>query len=86
MTAVRDLNTDDRARLAALPIEQVGMAAVDRMRDGITVLPPDPGVAVLGCGICGRVVDLASLVRVERQFVAGPPVSPIACRSCASCR
>lgn len=87
MTAVRDLDTDtdQRARLAARLTDELGEPAVNRWRDGITVLPPKPGTAVLACQ-CGRVLNATDMHRPPRPANTGaaPLIDPIACKECAA--
>lgn len=87
----------EMARLAAEIIDQIGPDAVaaalgaDEVSParlvrgkGVVVVPPPPGVAILGCR-CGRVLDADELCRVTtiRPFMAGHTLPRIACARCA---
>lgn len=89
MAAVKDLPVEQRARLAARLIDQVGMDAVTPHLPTHAVRAPRPGVAVLACH-CGRVLDAADMHRSGTGGAAEGDdpdcltVRRITCKECSS--
>lgn len=82
MTALRDLGEDQRARIAAMLIDQLGMPAITPHLPRNRVEPPLPGVAVLACR-CGRVIDRRDMRRRSPRIGDTTPIPPIVCPECA---